>query len=449
MRLGLVGGASALTGCSVRDDRVGDERPERGAGDQPSDVRDPERPKPSQPQRPPYAEQYGAVVDLREVGADRRARRSIVPLLHEHAGDDTLLYLPPGRYLVDETVQIFEFDHLGIVGPKATIVPPDGSHQVLFDIGRPGRASGFRMEGIEFDITAPDTGPRPLSVLSGGNVLLRDISVVGRQDAGWGMVRVDVTDPNGLGRVERLHVPDGSTADTRSAGCLVGDHHRGTVEFVDCHIAGFSDNGLYADPQRGRVHVKSGYFANCAVASLRVGDNSVVRGAHVRCDSAPDGFENMRGIRLRHGSNVLVEDCLVEMFDVSTSDGGITLAHELESATVRNTVVKIDTDDIPAVQVKDPPQGEQFDTPIRFEGLTVLGTAGIAAAVQVYQRRNCRFDGIHLQQTGDDRDGFLFQGVTDATLRDAYIDVSGRPVVSNRSAVEKVNVVTSSGGFVE
>ncbi|NIR34699.1 MAG: hypothetical protein GWN73_01325, partial [Actinobacteria bacterium] len=73
------------------------------------------------------------------------------------------------------------------------------------------------------------------------------------------------------------------------------------------------------------------------------GSNSTVRGVHVRCDAEPEGFGNMRGIRLREGTNVLVEHCLVEMLDVVGSDGAVVLAPWLEEATVRDTNIVIDT----------------------------------------------------------------------------------------------------------
>lgn len=81
------------------------------------------------------------------------------------AGDDTALYLPHGTYLMDDVTELFEFTNLGIVGDSATIVPPDGYDSVLFDVGRPGTATDFLIQDIEFDMRASDTGARALSLL--------------------------------------------------------------------------------------------------------------------------------------------------------------------------------------------------------------------------------------------------------------------------------------------
>lgn len=390
---------------------------------------------------PAYAREFGTVVDVTEVGADPSGQESIAPIIEERLGDDTLLYLPRGTYLLDRTIEIFEFEKFGIVGDRATIVPPEGYTRVLFDVGRPGRANDFIMEGITFDIRAPNTGPRPLSVLSAGNVVVRNVSVIGEQDDGWGMIRFDVTDEDSVGVVDRLRLPGGSAAEVSSAGCLVGEYHRGEAIFVDCHIDGFSDNGLYASPENGTVRVEGGYFANCKVSSLRVGDGATVRGAHVRCDTAPEGFGNMRGIRLTHGRDLLVENCTVEMLDVVGSDGGIVMADSLESATVKDTTIRVDADDIIALRIK-PPAEDIVDraAPIRCENVSITGSAARRSAVRVVDRQGAEFDNISIRQSGSARDGFHFIRSTDATVRDAYIDVTGTPILLDESDVRRRRV---------
>jgi hypothetical protein len=391
---------------------------------------------PSSTPDPSVASEFGTVVNVAEETGGRDVSSAISSL----AGDDTLLYFPPGRYRLEDTVELFEFDNLGLLGRDATLVPPEGATETLLDIGRPDRARGLLLAGLQFDIRAPNTGPRPFSVLVDDDVVVRDITVGGYQDAGDAMLRVDVTDPDGSGVVERLSVPDGAMASTGATGLLVGEENRGLVRFVDCHIEGFPDNGLYAQPPNGSIEVQGGLFANCDVASLRVGNNSTVRGAQVRVDRVPDGFGNMRGIRLREGRNVLVEDCTVEMLEVSESDGALTVGHWLESATVRNTTIRIDTDGVNAIQVKDPEDDTPADGPIRFEGINIDGSAGERATVEVSERTNCRFDRATIRQTGGRRDGLLFNQSRGA-VRNSLIDVSGEPIVlSNGAAIDRVNV---------
>jgi len=393
-----------------------------------------------------YENRFDTILDITEQGADASGEESVVGEFEDSLASDTLLYLPPGEYMMDDTVQFLEFDNVGIVGDNATIRPADGFDSVLFDIGRGDTGSNFLVENIEFDVRAEDTGPRPMSLLLGGESTVRDLSVIGEQDAGWSGFRIDTTDPEGVTTVDRLDLQDGSIPEVGSPGCYVGDRHVGEVQFNDCHIDGFSDNGLYADTPNGAVRVNGGYFANCDVASLRVGSDSRVDGAHIRCDTAPEGFDNMRGLRLREGSYILVENTTIEMRDVNYSDGAIVFAHWLQSATIQNTHIQIETNDIPAVRIRDPNGEGEGGDPIEFENVTIDGPAGGGPTIEVDERDGCAFNNLWVFQSGENRDGFLFDGTT-ATLENTYISVTGEAVRSvEGSNVQQSNLDIQQGG---
>jgi hypothetical protein len=430
-----VGGAVLLGGCSgLRQGTRG----KPGLDDEEDQEQDP---APSPTPGPPYADRFDRVVDVTQSGADRSGGESIVPLVKEELRDDTLLYFPEGEYLIDDRIHRLEFSNIALVGRDATFVPEPGLDAVMFDLGRANRASDILLDGLTFDFTASDTGPRPINVQAGGRVVVRDVSVRGTQDTGDGMMRFDVTHPEGIGVVERLRLPDGSTRDVDSAGCLVGDNHRGQIQFFDCHIEGFSNNGLYAEPERGSVQVHGGYFANCRIASLRVGSNSYVSGAHVRCDRSPDDFGNMRGLRLRQGRNILVEDTLIEMVNVSGSEGGLVLAPWLEEATIRNTIIRVEFDGISAIRMKGPADASGFPGGgVRFEDISIVGAAAGGAAVNVTRRDGVQFEGVLVEQSGANRDGFVFDQTNGATVSDATIRVTGEPIVRRNSTVRTVNV---------
>lgn len=446
--LGALGAVSLLGGCGQFGGETTDvgnrpatENPRRGTRDVRSNATAGPPPEPRQTDVSPF-DHYGQIVNVAAAGADPEGRAPINAIVGERVDDDTLLYFPPGTYLVDGTVSLLEFEKLGILGDGATIVPPDGYENTLFDIGRSGRAHDVFVDGLTFDLTASDTGGRIMSVLADGPIDIRNVTVVGTLDAGdGGMMRVDVTDPDGQGVVRSLRFPDGSTPGTKASGCYVGEEHRGAIQFVDCLIDGFADNGLYADPQEGTVTVRGGYFANCNVSSLRVGDGGTVKGARVRCDRSPSQFGNMRGIRLRHGRDILVEDCIVELLEVTGSDGGIVMSSDLEGATIKNTSVRINTDNVNAIRAKSPDSGFSSPEIIRCEDVHVTGLAAGGAVVTVDHRTGCEFSGMTIQQSGADRDGFHFEETVDATIRNSIIDVTGRPVVtSGESTVRRDGV---------
>jgi len=312
LRIGAAGATVALAGCwgdgddgdpSTDDPSGADEHADRDDGLDPDRDRERER-----GDGIPYADEYGTVVDVvADAGADPTGEESIHDALESAVGDDTLLYFPAGRYLMEDLWTVPQFEHLGIVGADATIVPPQGYFGYLFVLGLPDRtASDLLFEGLDFDFTASDTAPRPVQAQVDDGLLVRDVSVTGL----GGTARFDVTAPNGEGVVTGLQMPDGGR-EPNPVGILVGPANRGRLRFEDCHVEGFQGNGLYASPSNGPVEVVGGLYANNGIASVRVSSPATVRDVTVRCDEAPAEFRNMRGIRLRHGEDVLVENCTV------------------------------------------------------------------------------------------------------------------------------------------
>lgn len=391
-----------------------------------------------------YADRFGTVTNLADVGAALDASESINALLDDVAGDDTLVYLPAGEYLLDDVWEFPSFTNFGIVGDGAVIRPPDGYSDHLIAVGGTGRASGLLVDGVTFDFRAPNTGGRPIQAAVDDGLQVRNVTVRGTADVKQDVMRFDVTSESGTGLVENMRLPDGGMAGTATTGCFVGPLSVGTLTFKDCHIAGFPDNGLYASPALGPVHVVGGTYHNNAVANVRVSGNSVVRGVHVRCDSSPKGFTNMRGIRIRHGGGALVEDCVVELLDVNGSDGAITVESMVESATIRNVVLRVDADDVDGLRIKSPVRAARAaDAPrITCSNVRITGSAARRAAVRVADRDDCTFEKFCVSQTGTGRNGIHLINAN-ASVRHATIDVPGTPLLLEGGSVQTEDVVTN------
>ncbi|GAB3688360.1 hypothetical protein GCM10028857_22420 [Salinarchaeum chitinilyticum] len=423
LRLGAVGLATAVAGCSGGD----------SGRDEPTNETD--SPPPTDADEIPYADEYGTVVDVvAQGGADPTASESIVPVLDEHARDDTLLYFPPGRYLLNDLWELPSFEHLAVVGEDATIVPQDGDFGYLFVFGLPDHsAADLRFEGMQFDFSAEDTAPRPIQAQIEDGLVVQDVTVEGI----GGTARFDVTDPDGEGVIRNLQMPDGGR-EPNPVGVLVGPANQGSLRFEDCRVSGFPGNGLYASPSNGPIEVVGGTYENNGIASVRVSSPATVRDVTVRCDQSPQGFRNMRGIRLRHGESILVENCTIEMHDLTYTDGGLVIEPMMESATVRNVDIECSVDGYPAVHVKTA-QHDATDTEIDFQGVTVTGSSGDGSAVQISDRNNCLLDDLDIQQTGTSRDGVHLVRTTNSTLRDSEIDVTGDPLVLDHSQLQRTN----------
>lgn len=403
-------------------------------------VQPPSTPSP----REQYADRFGSVVDVGEHDVAADASESILPVLDEHVTDDTLVYFPEGRYLLPDAWEVPSFANIGFVGDGATIVPRDGFSGYLFTMGTPGHARNLLFDGIEFDFTARDTGARPIQALVDDGLEVRDVAVRGVQDTGQDMMRFDVTATHGTGLVERLRLPDGGVPETPTTGCFVGPTSTGSLTFRDCHIAGFPDNGLYASAAQGPVRVLGGIYENNGIANVRVGGDSLVRDVHVRCNEARQGIENMRGIRLRQGANARVENCVVELRDVTYSDGAITIAPWLESAVVRDTRIVVDADEVPGIRLKTPIDPGDAGPHVECRNVRIDGSAARNAAVQVVDRDACVFEDLCIRQTGADRDGVYLLRSRDSVVRDAAIAVTGEPLVLEDSTAETFNVTTAT-----
>ncbi len=431
--------AAALAGCGERRDG---RQPTTG---EPRTTREQPTTPPGTPGvREEYANRFESMVEIGEHDVATDASESILPFLRDHLSDNTVLFFPEGRYLIPNTLDVPSFQNVGFVGDGATFVPPDGYSGYLLAMGRAGQASGFLFEGFEFDFTASDTGARPIQALVDDGLEIRDVTVRGVQDTGQDMMRFDVTAPEGSGVVERMQLPDGGVPETPTTGCFVGPHSKGTLTFRDCHIEGFPDNGLYASPAKGPVRVIGGTYANNGIANVRVGGESLVRNVHVRCDEARQGVENMRGIRLRQGANARVENCVVELHEVTYSDGAITAAPWLESATVENTQVTVNADGVPAIKLKTPVKPGGGAPRIKFRGVRVDGSAADGEAVQVVDRDACVFENVCIRQSGENRDGVFLLRSQDSVVRDVAIGVTGEPLVLEDSTAETANVATFS-----
>ena len=443
LRVGAAG-VAALAGCSGQDGGDGNDTstgPDRPAADA-DDWDDTD-----QRESIPHAEAYGTVVDVvRDAGVSADGEESIVPMLEANAGDDTLLYFPPGEYLMDDHWTLPAFEHLGVVGEDATIVPEQNYFGYLFIFGLPDAgASDLLFEGFDFDFTAPNTAPRPLQAQIDDGLTVRDVSVAGTS----GTARFDVTTPEGSGTVTRLEMPDGMEivenldvppggGNPDGVGVLVGPANRGNLRFEECRVDGFPGNGLYASPSNGPIEVIGGHFANNGIASVRVSSPATVRDVTVRCDEAPAGFRNMRGIRLRHGESVLVENCRIVMEDLTYTDGGLVIEQGMESATVRNVEIDCSVDDVPAIHVKSPDH-DVSDAAIDFEDVSVTGDAGRGSAVQISARANCHLNNLDLEQSGPDRNGIYLVRTTDSFIRNSTFDVTGEPIVLEESQVQRRN----------
>lgn len=386
---------------------------------------------------------FDSVTDLTEVGADPSGTEPIDAIVEEHAADGRLLHLPAGEYRLDDGIGLSGLERFGIAGDGATIVPTADQISTVLYLNADGPV---HVENVAFDLRASDADPRVVNVRGPDDVVLRDLTVRGTLGGGNGAIRIDVTDPDGSGRIERLRLPDGSVAGERVTGCYVGDTNEGEILFKDCHIEGFSDNGLYADPTTGRMTVEGGYFANNGIANVRVKAGSVVRNVHVRCDSAARDFENMRGIWLTNhepdadAEPPLVENCRVEMQEATYSDGAIGLTSELPGMRLRNTEIRVDVDNAHGVWAEVPYEEVGNGTGLECTGVSITGDAESGFGIKIDGRDGCVLEDIEVTHSSADRNGIGFQRSQGNVLRNARLNVGGVPILLQDATLDTFDI---------
>ncbi|MDS0281770.1 hypothetical protein [Haloarcula onubensis] len=394
----------------------------------------------------PRTDAYENVVDITEAGADANGEESIVPTLDEIDTSNTLVRFPSGTYFIDDSWSPSGAERLGLYGPDATITTVEEFEGPLFGLGTGSKVSDLYVGGFTFDLTPEDTGPRPINARVTDSMRVENVTVRGELDLDQDGMRFDVTETDGHGTIWNLRMPDGGDPEYSNTGCYVGESHVGELLFQNCSFDGFPDNGLYASSAKGRVNVVGGQYRNSGVANIRVSGPSTVRGVMVRCDEAREGVENMRGIRLRGGKDVVVENSRLVFDKVSSSDGAITCAEWLDAATIRNTHITVNADDVPAIWAK-PSARNRADVrkhPIRIHSVRIDGSASSGAAVRISERSGTLLSNLCICQHGNERNGIAVDGAHQTTVRGSSITVSGRPLATEGISVRRDNLSLQS-----
>ncbi|WP_338729762.1 hypothetical protein [Haladaptatus sp. DJG-WS-42] len=300
-------------------------------------------------------DQYDRVIDIvDDAGADNSGDESITPILEQYAANDTLIKFPPGRYYMDSQFRFTDFRNFGLVGDDATLVPAnyhnyDGPQYRLFRLGvdyDPG--VDLRVQGFAVDLRANDTGIRVIEAQVLDGLFVDDITVVGRHDSGtYGPGLFDILSPDGTGMVKRFRANYGGAFSENTpgdiwrgpSGLMSTRYHEGQIEYKDCELDDWPDNGLYA-LTNGRVIVNGGRYANSEAASIRLGGHDcLVTDATIVVDQQHDENQNQRGIRLDEGPNMNVVDTTIRLEE--PNGHALTVMNDCESAFLSHLDVTV------------------------------------------------------------------------------------------------------------
>ncbi|ELZ09992.1 right-handed parallel beta-helix repeat-containing protein [Natrialba aegyptia] len=424
-----------------------------------------------------YGEEFDTVVNVVDAGMDNTGRRSITPVLEDLRADNTLLIFPEGEYYIDEQFRFTGFEKFGMVGDGATLVPAnyhefDGPQFRLFRLGVSYRPGGHLLfAGFDVDQTAPDTGIRVIEATAEDHLEVRDVTIHGEHDSGtWGPGMFAMADPDGYGIIERFRAPDGGVhADqTPNAGNIwrgpIGieaNTNVGHLEFSDCELGGFPDNGLYAINDEGTIVVDGGEFRNSNGANVRVGgEGSVVRNATVEIDRTRSYDRGQRGVRLENGKNLQIDDVDISITSPQPTNHALSVMNTCESSKIKDATIEISGDRVNHGIVVSPEAGYTYiydgeidynaaggyplwirdsdrDERVLVELLDIHGEAGVTSAgfrdgIRC-SRDNCRFSHVSVDQPGRhgaDRNAVFLNG-NDATFYKCTFRANQYPYIDN------------------
>jgi len=186
--------------------------------------------------------------------------------------------------------------------------------------------TGETLSNVLFDVSAE--GATLKVNAQGSNWTVRNVGVLGTYDGANpdSVFRLQV-DANGTGVFENVYLGDGAVDDGYS-GVFVPTDHAGTLTIRRCNVQEWPDNGVYAsapgreerDGQGGVVQVEDSYARNNNKDGFRLGtDGSYVHRSVVYVDEdVPDsdaGLENARGIWVKEGGTVDIENCDILLAD--------------------------------------------------------------------------------------------------------------------------------------
>jgi hypothetical protein len=392
---------------------------------------------------------YETVVNVADASVDTDDAEEMEAFVEDRAGDDTLLYFPPGRYRLAEW-RATDYRNLGVVGEDAVLEPPEDVNYWLMW----GELRDLLFEGFTVDCRPDGVAPTAHVGVAGGTSAVRNVAIRGHRYAPRNGFEIEVTDPKGELTFDNVTLPDGSTA---GHAMYVFPESVGRLTFRNCRIEDWHE-GLYAAYHRGPLRVLGGYYANNGIEQVRVGggtEGALVRGVTVRVDDPkrPKHKPNMRGIWAEEGARARIENCDVAITDLTGtySSGGIVVGTQFGEMTIADTTVRIDTDTY-ALSLRNPidsmrgqtvPSMDRLPerTRVTARNVRISGEATTGTAVRAVRRDDCRFERVCIRHGGS-RDGIAVEHAEECTVRDSTIDVGGETIRSDEASVTTRGVRT-------
>lgn len=267
---------------------------------------------------------------VNDLGLDPTGGEPIQNAVESAIADGVEIGFPSGSYRLSAPIIAPGTSNFALVGEGDVAFVVDSGITDYVVQYQNCRSCGF--VGIDLDQSASDCSAN-LRFRCHDGLVVSDVAFVGVSDPSDSQKKIHarITSDGGAGRIERLRATDGTEVGRPGVdhnavhkqrfdgGAFVGPAHEGTLYFLDCEIANWSDNGLFASRTNGGVVVDGGYYANSSISQVRLGHPESFVGGGVRIEVDPDLIpeqNNPDGLRIPRG--IWIESG-------STNDGGATV----------------------------------------------------------------------------------------------------------------------------
>ncbi|MFC6731891.1 hypothetical protein [Haladaptatus sp. DYSN1] len=423
----------------------------------------PETPTAEPPNLLRHGIQFIRSVDLvADFGADPTGSEPIDDLLAMAATAGTLVVLPAGRYLLNETYN-FEANTVGLLGiGDVRIVPSVGFHDLVFDTNEVD-VDEILLENVDIDITHPQTSAG-IRLLTRTKFHVQDLEYVGRGLTEFreqaSAFLLAITDPDGLGTLRRVVAKEGARIDGYLNGngriaVWAGWEHKGTIRIEKCDFREFGNNACYTSRTPGKVQIVDSYFLNNNASSIRLGGKgSFAENCTVEIDlekytgppleNISTGF-NTRAIVVETGVQLDVpgiepgaeiRNCRVIARNSPKSQSLVELSPQGQTMVLKDSVIVCDIDDTPAIRRARPgelpwrPSQQVPPKPhwITVENVTILGSASGGEAIRIEEGPESVFRNCRIEQSGAGRDGIRLVDSTDCLVDGGSITTARHPI---------------------
>lgn len=435
----------------------------------------PERPAPASPPRTGTPVEisdrfeFDRVVNaIDDLGWDPTGRQPVDATLANHLVDDTLIEVPPGRYLVTTEHRARGLSNWGIRGlgehkRDVQFVVPRNRAQRIFNIV--DRSRNVLVENLTFDqYDTWDTSIGNVFHVADG-LLVRDVEYAGKNPneftVGTSKLNVYVVDPDGVAVLDGV-VKTGPTDLTEYPWnplmVFSGSETTGTLYIRNSHFANCGEHAVYASRCEGNVRIENCRFENNQNTHARLsGEGSWVTDSTFVWDIADHRnrgqFQATTGLTFESGyqgfSGGLVSGCDFVCRTSGPNSGCLKIDGSHGGVTVRDCRFIVDADGAEPIWADAPGDSHMIrglpakPWDVELEGVAITGSGrserGHTGAVELRDRSESELQDVCIEMTGN-RDGIVLANSRRNTIADATIDVPGEPIVLADASAETTNV---------